>query len=148
MPAKKKGFNGLTPTEWTKESRNVWRDLSSTRNKHQLKHGAVFPEKLADKVIKIYTKKGDLVLDPFNGIGTTTVSSFKNNRKSIGIELNKKFIKVSNDWINEEKTYLHKVIMNQKSLMTIVGIYLNMLKKIQLNFHLLPLHMQILFKEA
>ena len=54
MPAKKKGFNGLTPSEWTKESRNVWADLSSPRNKYQLKHGAVFPEKLAERIIKIY----------------------------------------------------------------------------------------------
>ena len=106
MPAKKKGFNGLTPSEWTKESRNVWADLSSPRNKYQLKHGAVFPEKLADRIIKIYSGENDTVLDPFNGIGTTTVSAYKNNRKSIGIELNKEFYKISKDWIKNENNLL------------------------------------------
>lgn len=106
MPAKKIGFNGLTPSEWTKESRNVWKDLSSPRNKFQLKHGAVFPEKLADRIIKIYTNKKDTVLDPFNGIGTTTVSAYKSGRRSIGIELNKEFYKISNDWITSEESLL------------------------------------------
>ena len=106
MPAKKKGFNGLTPSEWTKESRNVWADLSSPRNKYQLKHGAVFPEKLAERIIKIYSGEKDTILDPFNGIGTTTVSAYKNNRKSIGIELNKEFYKISKDWIENESNLL------------------------------------------
>ncbi len=70
-----KGFNGLTPTEWASLSKNVWNDLSSPRNKYQLEHGAVFPLKLADRLIKMYSKEGDFVLDPFAGIGTTLVAA-------------------------------------------------------------------------
>ena len=35
----------------------------------------LFPEKLADRIIKMYSKKGDLVVDPFLGTGTTGMSS-------------------------------------------------------------------------
>lgn len=53
----KKGFNGLTPTEWASLSKNVWNDLSSPRNEFQKEHGAVFPLKLSDRLIKMYSNE-------------------------------------------------------------------------------------------
>jgi len=60
---KKLGFNDLTPTEWALLSKNViteddlfnpvWNDLSSPRNEYQKEHGAVFPVKLAERLIKM-----------------------------------------------------------------------------------------------
>jgi len=71
----KLGFNGLTPTEWALLSKNViveddllnpvWNDLSSPRNKYQLEHGAVYPIKLCERLIKMYSAEGDTVFDPF-----------------------------------------------------------------------------------
>jgi len=49
-------------------------------------HPAVFPEELASKVIQYYSIKGDLVLDPFMGSGTTAVSCKKLGRKFVGFE--------------------------------------------------------------
>jgi len=67
----KLGFNGLTPSEWALLSKNVvneseilnpvWNDLSSPRNKYQLEHGAVYPIKLAERLIKMYSAEGDTV---------------------------------------------------------------------------------------
>jgi DNA modification methylase len=37
----------------------------------------MFPEELAERVIKLFSFKGDIVLDPFNGVGTTTVVAKK-----------------------------------------------------------------------
>lgn len=71
----KKAFNGLTASEWASLSKNVWNDLSSPRNSYQLEHGATFPLKLAERLIKMYSREGDYILDPFAGIGTTLVSA-------------------------------------------------------------------------
>lgn len=109
---KKIGFNDLTPSEWALLSKNVlkevdiynevWDDLSSPRNEYQKEHGAVFPIKLAERLIRMYSKEGDIVFDPFLGIGSTVVAAHNLNRNSIGIELNPKFFNIANIWIKEQ----------------------------------------------
>lgn len=93
----KRAFNSLTPKEWTKLSRSVWTsaEVSSTREKHHLEHGATFSTALAERVIKMYTASGDLVLDPFVGVGTTLVAAKRLNRRGIGIELYKKYAAIA-----------------------------------------------------
>ena len=54
-------------------------------------HGATFPEKLIEPLIKVGSKVGDTVLDPFCGTGTTGKVSLSNGRKSIGYEINPSF---------------------------------------------------------
>lgn len=49
----------------------------------------------------MYSKKGDLVLDPFLGTGTTVIAAIKSNRNAIGIELTERFFKVANESILE-----------------------------------------------
>lgn len=50
-------------------------------------HSAAFPEGLPEWFIKLFTKTGDTVLDPFMGSGTTNLVAQRMNRNSIGIEL-------------------------------------------------------------
>lgn len=96
-----KTFNGLSASEWASLSRSVWNDVSSARQKKHLKHGATYPKKLCDRLISMYSKQGDTVLDPFLGTGTTVVAAVKNNRNGIGIELTERFFSVATDSINE-----------------------------------------------
>jgi len=58
-------------------------------------HSAAFPVSLPSWFIKLLTKKGDLVLDPFMGSGTTALAAISLNRHFIGTEINEKYYKVS-----------------------------------------------------
>lgn len=113
---RKKTFNGLSATEWASLSVSVWDDVSSPRSKKHLKHGATFPEKLCDRLITMYSKQGDTVIDPFLGTGTTVVSALKNHRNGIGIELADRFYEVAEESINE-------IINNEQLVLTDVKQY-------------------------
>ena len=54
-------------------------------------HPAMFPEELPRRLIKLFSYKNDIVLDPFNGAGTTTLVSWKLHRRFIGIEVSKQY---------------------------------------------------------
>jgi len=55
-------------------------------------HSAVFPIELPSWFIRLFTKKGDIVLDPFVGIGTTAIAAKLLGRKYIGIENSKSYV--------------------------------------------------------
>lgn len=63
---------------------NVLHLATECNNKN---HSAAFPEGLPEWFIKLFTKDGDLVLDPFMGSGTTNFVAQRMNRNSIGIEI-------------------------------------------------------------
>jgi len=70
------------------EVTNIWKIHPA----HSKKHPAVFPEELATKVIKYYSFKNDVVLDPFGGIGTTAKSAYKNGRRFVSYELSSDYV--------------------------------------------------------
>ena len=55
------------------------------------KHSAVFPKALPEWFLRLFTKEGDTVLDPFAGSGTTMIAARSLNRNSINIEIKKEF---------------------------------------------------------
>jgi len=102
---REKTFNGLTAKEWTSLSRNVWNDVSSSRKKHHLKHGATYPKALTDRLITMYSKEGDLVFDPFLGTGTTLLSAKSLNRNGVGTELSDEFFEYASEQLNENNLF-------------------------------------------
>ncbi len=78
---------------------NVWEYLigrgHSASDNLAYGHPAIFPEKLAEDHIVSWSKKGDVVYDPFMGSGTTAKMAVLNNRKYIGSELYKKYYMLS-----------------------------------------------------
>jgi site-specific DNA-methyltransferase (adenine-specific) len=58
-------------------------------------HFATFPEKLVEPCLKISSKPGDFVLDPFFGSGTVGVVCVKNDRRYVGIELNPEYVEIA-----------------------------------------------------
>jgi DNA modification methylase len=63
---------------------NVLHLATECNNKN---HSAAFPEELPEWFIKLFTKEGDVVLDPFMGSGTTNLVSQRMRRNSIGIDI-------------------------------------------------------------
>ena len=91
------------------ERTNVWKINPETKSKHP----APYPELLVDNLIKYYSFCGDLILDPFVGSGTTLISAFKLNRRSIGFEIHKDYI---NLFENRIKTITKQSIKNTISI--------------------------------
>ena len=75
----------LTPSEWAEwGSRGVWHIRSVGRNS---RHEAEFPEELANRVIRLFSPVGGVVLDPFVGTGTTTKAAKLLGRQWLGIDI-------------------------------------------------------------
>ncbi|OQX79729.1 MAG: site-specific DNA-methyltransferase [Bacteroidetes bacterium 4484_276] len=70
------------------------------------KHSAAFPEGLPEWFIKLFTKVGDTVLDPFMGSGTTNIVANKMKRNSIGIEIVEKYYNLVEREINPVESLL------------------------------------------
>ena len=65
------------------------------------KHSAAFPEELPEWFIKLFTKEGDMVLDPFAGSGTTLFVAERMRRSAIGIEIMEDYYKMIKNQLEE-----------------------------------------------
>jgi DNA modification methylase len=72
---------------------NVW-DIA-TKAHHGNEHFAIFPEELVERIVKFATQKGDWVMDPFSGRGTTAIICRKLKRRFVGIDLYPNNISIS-----------------------------------------------------
>lgn len=66
-------------------------------------HPAPFPKELPFRLIQLYSFKGDIILDPFMGSGTTAVSAIKSERKFVGYDISQEYISLAE---NRLKPYL------------------------------------------
>ncbi len=89
-------LNELEGREWAQASRSV-EQYPDVRSEKQRDHGACFPLSLARQQIEIYTKKGETVLDPFVGVGTTLDACAELGRRGIGVDLNPRFVQLARD---------------------------------------------------
>ena len=58
-------------------------------------HPAMFPEKLAERVIKLFSFQNDVILDPFNGSGTTTKVARNLKRHYVGVDLSQDYVNLA-----------------------------------------------------
>ena len=91
----KNTLNDLTGKQWIKFTKSWFIDNPPPRKENEILHPAKFPEKLAKDFISFFTKKGDIVLDPFLGSGSTIVACSEIERSGIGIELSEKYYEIS-----------------------------------------------------
>ena len=84
-------LNELTGEEWLYFTKSVWTTAYPSELGHALRkaHGANKPPRLMARLIEFFTKSGELVLDPFAGVGGTLLGAAiaRGPRQALGIEL-------------------------------------------------------------
>lgn len=90
--AKGAGFSHTLGDGMTRNKRDVW--VVSTKPYHGA-HFATFPPELIEPCILAGSKEGDIILDPFNGSGTTGEVAIKYHREYIGCEINPEYIRLT-----------------------------------------------------
>ena len=69
----------------------------------RVQHFTLKPVALIEHMVRVFTKEGDVVLDPFMGSGTTGEACLKSSRRFVGVELNEEYFKVSENRLAELK---------------------------------------------
>ena len=83
----------ITPNEITEWTNRMW--VFNGESKKRIGHPAPFPIELPRRCIKLFSYVDDVVLDPFCGSGTTIIAAVNNNRKGIGIDVDKKYCELA-----------------------------------------------------
>jgi len=112
MPNK---LNDLEPKAWLKFQKSWFIHNPPPRKKGVLVHPAKFPETMAQEFIEFFTKKGETVLDPMAGTGSTLLAALRSGRNSFGIELNPKYAGIARQTLEDERNAQGKSAGDLKS---------------------------------
>jgi site-specific DNA-methyltransferase (adenine-specific) len=90
-----KALSMLSKDEMKGWLRTAWTDIKgvSTRKGHP----APYPVELAERLIRMFSFAGDVVLDPFVGTGSTTLAAMNTGRNSIGTEIDDSFLRIARE---------------------------------------------------
>jgi DNA modification methylase/transcriptional regulator with XRE-family HTH domain len=99
-------LNALTASEWIADTVSVWtqRGLGAGHADAQIErqHPAPFSFTDVARLVKFFSKPGDLVLDPFVGVGSTLKACAIEGRRGLGIELNPKYAQLARERLQTE----------------------------------------------
>jgi DNA modification methylase len=96
-------LNDLDTKTWIKFQKSWFIHNPPPRKKEVLLHPAKFPESMAQEFIEFFTKRGQVVLDPMVGTGSTLIAALRSNRNSYGIELNPQYAEIARQEILKER---------------------------------------------
>jgi len=99
-----KSDSSLTKEEWKSYFSGHW----SFRGERQKDHEAMFPQELPRRLIRMFSFKGDHILDPFLGSGTTMKSAFDLGRDCTGYEINGEYLPMIRGKIGEDIDILER----------------------------------------
>lgn len=85
-----------------KPRENIWEYKTGNGKTVSTDHPAAFPEQLAADHIHSWSNEGDIVLDPFNGSGTTTKMAMVMGRRYIGIEINAEYVAIAESRLRQK----------------------------------------------
>ena len=80
----------LTKDEWREYTKTVWHIANTSDDQHP----AVFPIEIPRRLIKLFSFHGEVVLDPFAGIGTTAAAAIPLGRKAVCVDQNGKYVQI------------------------------------------------------
>jgi len=96
----------ITGDEFKKWVYAKW-DIAPEKNMKRYKHPAMFPEELVRRVLKLFSYRNDIILDPFNGVGSTTLVAKKLDRRFLGIDISEKYCETAKKRLMEMPETLH-----------------------------------------
>jgi len=102
--AKNNTLNDLTGAEWKFSTKSVINKAYPINLQHKLRsqHGGQKPPQLCADLIKVFTKEGQNVLDPFGGVGGSLLGASLCGRKATGIELDERWISIYQEVVQLE----------------------------------------------
>ncbi len=113
-------LNDLTAKEWVVETVSVWtqKGLGKNHKNAQIEreHPATFSYQDVARLIRFFTKRGQTVLDPFVGVGSTLKAAALEGRRGIGIELNPKYVKLAKKRLKVEIEEAEDICLDQTIL--------------------------------
>ncbi|MEG0835365.1 MAG: DNA methyltransferase [Christensenellaceae bacterium] len=100
----KKGYlSCIEAREWMKNQIGVWIFNYESRDvRNKAVHPAVFPISMATRIIEQFTHKGELVIDPFVGSGTSLVAAQDLGRNAVGFDLKQEYVDLSNERVHND----------------------------------------------
>ncbi len=101
---KRNKLNDLSGREWIKFTKSWFVHRPEPRGDRKIRHPASFPESLVREFVSFFTKKGESVVDPFLGTGSTLVAALETGRSGIGFEIVKKYADISRERVKEALT--------------------------------------------
>jgi DNA modification methylase len=90
----------IATEEFLEATLDVWEIPSESARK--IGHPAPFPVALPQRLIELYTYKGDLVLDPFIGSGSTAVAAVRSGRHYVGFDTDESYVALANERLAAE----------------------------------------------
>ena len=112
LKLQEKGETDLNPEEFKKWAFSIWKITPETKMK-KYNHPAMFPLDLPYRYIKMLSWKNAMILDPFNGAGTTAKAAELLGRKYIGIELSEEYCKTTIKRIKNTRNAMERDIFGE-----------------------------------
>lgn len=84
----------ITADEFKQYTKAMWEIPPESRSK-RFGHPAMFPEEVPRRLMRLFTYRGDLIVDPFNGAGTTTYVAHLLLRRFIGIDISPTYCEIA-----------------------------------------------------
>lgn len=78
----------------------IWQGVTGASTRH---HPAPYPLELAERLVRMFSFVGDMVLDPFMGTGTTNAAAARWGRSSVGVEIDPDYFRMARERMTSEK---------------------------------------------
>lgn len=88
-------------TDEFKQWVNARWSIAPERNMREYGHPAMFPEELANRILKLFSFRNDYVLDPFAGVGTTALVAKKSGRRYLGIDISPEYCETAEQRLSQ-----------------------------------------------
>lgn len=99
------------------EERNIWfsdlwdiKGINQKINSKGRSRSGAYPIEIPYRLVNMYSIEGDMILDPFCGLGTTNLACMAANRNSIGVEINKDIIDIAINNIMDKSKLINDII--------------------------------------